>query len=55
MQIIISSVEKLKYPHMNIKYGKNHRDGRKVTLNTQLEEDVGPVILLNKFTVKPDM
>jgi hypothetical protein len=27
----------------------------KVTLNTQLEEDVGPVILLNKFTVKPEM
>jgi heme-degrading monooxygenase HmoA len=26
----------------------------KVTLNTQLEEDVGPVILLNKFTVKPE-
>jgi quinol monooxygenase YgiN len=25
----------------------------KVTLNTQLEEDVGPVILLNKFAVKP--
>jgi heme-degrading monooxygenase HmoA len=25
-----------------------------VTLNTQLEEDVGPVILLNKFTVKPE-
>lgn len=27
---------------------------KKVTLNTQLEEDVGPVILLNKFTVKPE-
>ena len=26
----------------------------KVTLNTQLGEDVGPVILLNKFTVKPE-
>jgi heme-degrading monooxygenase HmoA len=25
----------------------------KVTLNTPLEEDVGPIILLNKFTVKP--
>jgi heme-degrading monooxygenase HmoA len=26
----------------------------KVTLNIQLEEDVGPVILLNKFTVNPE-
>ena len=26
----------------------------KVTLSTQLEEDVGAVILLNKFTVKPE-
>jgi quinol monooxygenase YgiN len=26
----------------------------KVTLNTQLEGDVGAVILLNKFTVKPE-
>ena len=26
----------------------------KVTFNTQLEEDVGAVILLNKFTVKPE-
>jgi len=26
----------------------------KVTLSTQLEENVGPVILLNKFTVKPE-
>lgn len=25
-----------------------------VTLRAQLEEDVGPVILLNKFTVKPE-
>ena len=25
-----------------------------VTLKEQLEEDVGPVILLNKFTVKPE-
>ena len=25
-----------------------------VTLKAQLEEDVGPVILLNKFTVKPE-
>ena len=25
-----------------------------VTLKSQLEEDVGPVILLNKFTVKPE-
>jgi hypothetical protein len=33
MQIVISSVEKLKYPHMNIKYDKNHRDGLKS--NTQ--------------------
>ena len=26
----------------------------KVTLSTRLEEDVGAVILLNKFTVKPE-
>jgi hypothetical protein len=26
----------------------------KVTLNIQLEEDVGAVILLNKFTVNPE-
>ena len=26
----------------------------KVILNTQLEEDVGAVILLNKFTVNPE-
>jgi hypothetical protein len=25
-----------------------------VTLKTQLEENVGPVIVLNKFTVKPE-
>jgi quinol monooxygenase YgiN len=25
-----------------------------VTLKSQLEEDVGPVILLNKFTVQPE-
>ena len=26
----------------------------KITLDTQLKEDVGPVILLNKFTVQPE-
>jgi heme-degrading monooxygenase HmoA len=26
----------------------------KVTIKSQLEEDVGPVIVLNKFTVKPE-
>lgn len=25
-----------------------------VTLKLQMEEDLGPVILLNKFSVKPD-
>jgi hypothetical protein len=25
-----------------------------VTLRAQMEEDVGPVFLLNKFTVKPE-
>ena len=29
-------------------------DGMCFSLRAQLEEDVGPVILLNKFTVKPE-